>query len=53
MVGLKYFLNPGGGQIIGLDKREAKKWQEAVAPVIADYVEKENKSKGSSGSRSR
>jgi TRAP-type C4-dicarboxylate transport system substrate-binding protein len=39
MEGIKYFLNQGG-QIIGLDKKEAEKWKNAVAPVIDDYVKK-------------
>ena len=44
MEGIKYFLNQGG-QIIGLDKKEAEKWKNAVAPVIDDYVKK-GKEKG-------
>ena len=42
MEGIKFFLNQGG-QIIGLDKKEAKKWKKAVAPIIADYVKKTKK----------
>lgn len=41
MEGLKYFLNQGG-QIIGIDKKEAERWQKAVAPIIDDYVNKTN-----------
>jgi TRAP-type transport system periplasmic protein len=44
MEGIKYFLNQGG-QVIGLDKKEAENWQKAVAPVIDDYVKK-GKEKG-------
>ncbi|MDY6791685.1 MAG: TRAP transporter substrate-binding protein [Thermodesulfobacteriota bacterium] len=39
MKGIKFFLNQGG-QMIGLDKREAQKWEKAVAPIIGDYVKK-------------
>jgi TRAP-type C4-dicarboxylate transport system substrate-binding protein len=35
--GIKYFLNQGN-EIIGLDKREAAKWEAAVAPIINDYA---------------
>jgi TRAP-type C4-dicarboxylate transport system substrate-binding protein len=42
MVGLRYFLNQGG-QIIGLDAREAARWEAAVAPIITDYTESLNK----------
>ena len=44
MAGIKFFLNQGG-QIIGLDKKEAARWQKAVAPIIDDYVKK-TKEKG-------
>jgi len=37
MEGIIFFLNQGG-QIIGLDKKEAAKWKKAVAPIIDDYV---------------
>ncbi len=40
--GIKYFLNQGN-QIIGLDKREAAKWEAAVKPIINDYVKVLNK----------
>jgi len=37
MEGIKFFLNQGG-EIIGLDKKEAAKWKTAVMQVISDYV---------------
>jgi len=39
--GIVFFLNQGG-QIIGLDAKEAARWKEAVAPIIDDYVKKTN-----------
>jgi len=42
MEGIKFFLNQGG-QIIGLDKKEAARWKKAVAPIIDDYVKKAKK----------
>jgi len=47
MVGIRYFLNQGG-QIIGIDKKESKRWKKAVAPIISDYTETLNK-KGFNG----
>jgi hypothetical protein len=38
-----------GGQIIGLDPKEAARWKAAVAPIIDDYVKKTN-AKGLPGS---
>lgn len=35
--GLVFFLNQGG-QIIGLDAKEAARWKKAVAPIITDYA---------------
>lgn len=35
--GIVFFLNQGS-QIIGLDGREAERWQKAVAPIIDDYA---------------
>jgi TRAP-type C4-dicarboxylate transport system substrate-binding protein len=35
--GLVFFLNQGG-QIIGLDAKEAERWKKAVAPIISDYA---------------
>jgi TRAP-type C4-dicarboxylate transport system substrate-binding protein len=37
MVGIKYFLNQGG-EIIGVDEKEQKRWKDAVAPIITEYV---------------
>jgi TRAP-type C4-dicarboxylate transport system substrate-binding protein len=39
--GIVFFLNQGG-QIIGLDAKEAARWKAAVAPIIDDYVKKTN-----------
>jgi len=39
--GIVFFLNQGG-QIIGLDAKEAARWKEAVAPIIDDYIKKTN-----------
>jgi TRAP-type C4-dicarboxylate transport system substrate-binding protein len=39
--GIVFFLNQGG-QIIGLDSKEAARWKKAVAPIIDDYVTKTN-----------
>jgi len=36
MDGIRYFLNQGN-EIIGLDNREAERWQKAVAPIIGGY----------------
>jgi len=47
MEGLKYFLNQGG-VIIGLDKKEAARWKNAVRPVIDEYIQSMNK-KGFNG----
>jgi TRAP-type C4-dicarboxylate transport system substrate-binding protein len=46
--GIVFFLNQGG-QIIGLDPKEAARWKAAVAPIIDDYVKKTN-AKGLPGS---
>ena len=35
--GIVFFLNQGG-QIIGLDGKEAERWKKAVAPIISDYA---------------
>ena len=35
--GIVFFLNQGG-QIIGLDGKEAERWKKAVAPIISDYT---------------
>ena len=45
--GIVFFLNQGG-QIIGLDKKEAARWEKAVAPIAGEYAEKLNK-KGFNG----
>ena len=45
--GIVFFLNQGG-QIIGLDKKEAARWEKAVAPIADDYMKKLNK-KGFNG----
>jgi TRAP-type C4-dicarboxylate transport system substrate-binding protein len=39
LAGIVFFLNQGG-QIIGLDKKEAARWEEAVAPIAGEYAEK-------------
>ncbi|MGD9061637.1 MAG: TRAP transporter substrate-binding protein DctP, partial [Desulfobacterales bacterium] len=39
--GIVFFLNQGG-QIIGLNSKEAERWKKAVAPIIDDYVTKTN-----------
>jgi TRAP-type C4-dicarboxylate transport system substrate-binding protein len=39
--GIVFFLNQGG-QIIGLDAKEAARWKTAVAPIIDDYIKKTN-----------
>ena len=39
--GIVFFLNQGG-QIIGLDAKEAARWKKAVAPILDDYIEKTN-----------
>ena len=41
--GIVFFLNQGS-EIIGLDSKEAARWEKAVAPNIEDYKEKMNKS---------
>jgi TRAP-type C4-dicarboxylate transport system substrate-binding protein len=45
--GIVFFLNQGG-QIIGLDSKEAARWKKAVAPIIDEYVAK-TKEKGLPG----
>jgi TRAP-type C4-dicarboxylate transport system substrate-binding protein len=35
--GIVFFLNQGG-QIIGLDGKEAERWKKAVAPIISNYA---------------
>jgi len=42
MEGLKYFLTQGG-TVIGMDKKESKRWQAAVSPIIEEYIEKVGK----------
>jgi TRAP-type C4-dicarboxylate transport system substrate-binding protein len=37
--GIVFFLNQGG-QIIGLDSKEAERWKNAVAPIIDEYKAK-------------
>jgi TRAP-type C4-dicarboxylate transport system substrate-binding protein len=39
LAGIVFFLNQGG-QIIGLDKKEAARWEKAVAPIAGEYAEK-------------
>ena len=41
-LGIVFFLNQGG-QIIGLDAKEAERWKKAVAPIIEDYKADMNK----------
>ena len=38
LAGIVFFLNQGG-QIIGLDKKEAARWEKAVAPIAGEYAE--------------
>jgi TRAP-type transport system periplasmic protein len=45
--GMKFFLNQGN-DIIGLDKKEAAKWKNAVMPIIDNYI-KEINSRGLNG----
>jgi len=40
--GIVFFLNQGG-QIIGLDAKEAERWKKAVAPIIEEYKANMNK----------
>jgi TRAP-type C4-dicarboxylate transport system substrate-binding protein len=47
MAGIRFFLNQGN-EIIGLDSKEAGRWQTAVAPIVNEYVETLN-SKGFNG----
>ena len=47
MEGLYYFLNQGG-RIIGIDKKEAARWEKAVAPINNDYIKALNE-KGFNG----
>jgi TRAP-type C4-dicarboxylate transport system substrate-binding protein len=47
LAGIVFFLNQGG-QIIGLDKKEAARWEKAVAPIAGKYAEKLTK-KGFNG----
>ena len=37
LIGIQFFLSKGG-TIWGLDKKEADRWKEAVAPVITNYI---------------
>ncbi|MFH1982456.1 MAG: TRAP transporter substrate-binding protein [Pseudomonadota bacterium] len=37
MDGLRFFLDQGG-QIIGVDAKEAARWKAAVSPIIDDYI---------------
>lgn len=37
MEGLRFFLNQGG-QIFGLDAKDAEDWKKAVAPIVQQYV---------------
>jgi TRAP-type C4-dicarboxylate transport system substrate-binding protein len=39
--GIVFFLNQGG-QIIGLESKEALRWKEAVAPILDEYVNEAN-----------
>jgi TRAP-type C4-dicarboxylate transport system substrate-binding protein len=41
-LGIVFFLNQGG-EIIGLDAKEAERWKKAVAPIIEDYKADMNK----------
>ncbi len=45
--GIKFFLNQGN-EVIGLDKREAERWKEAVQPIIGNYADELNQ-KGLNG----
>ncbi len=47
MVGIRYFLNQGG-EVIGLDAKEAERWKKAVSGIIDDYTQKLNQ-KGFNG----
>ena len=47
MIGIRYFLNQGG-QLIGLDSKEAGRWKKAVSGIIDDYAAKLDK-KGFNG----
>ncbi len=47
LAGIVFFLNQGG-QIIGLDKKEAARWEKAVAPIAGEYTKKLTK-KGFNG----
>lgn len=38
MAGISYFLTRGG-QIVGLDSKEAERWRQAVAPISDEYAE--------------
>ncbi len=42
ILGLEFFLSKGG-KVVTLSDAESKKWQEAVAPVIDEYIEKASK----------
>ena len=37
LIGIQFFLSQGG-TILGLNKKEAARWKEAVAPVTTDYI---------------
>ena len=41
-LGIVFFLNQGG-EIIGLDAKEAERWKKAVAPIIEDFKADMNK----------
>jgi TRAP-type transport system periplasmic protein len=46
-IGLRSFLDEGN-QLIGLDKNESKRWEDAVTPIVDEYVGELNK-KGFNG----
>ena len=47
MQGIKFFLEQGG-EVIGIDKKEAASWHSAVHPIVEDYIDKVGK-KGING----
>ncbi len=47
-IGLKYFLDQKGNEVIDQDAKEAERWKQAVAPIIDGYIAKLNE-KGFNG----
>ncbi len=47
-IGLKYFLDQKGNEVIDQDAKEADRWKQAVAPIIDGYIAKLNE-KGFNG----